>query len=53
MLTVRDDGVRSVEVRLFKPIGNTFRFLSEDSPAFGGLGRAPSGLAYVSAGLAF
>lgn len=52
-LTVRDDGIRSINVQIFKPIGSTFQFLSEDSPAFGGLGRAPSGLAYVSAGIAF
>jgi len=52
-LTVRDDGIRSINVQIFKPIGSTFRFLSEDSPACGGLGRAPSGLAYVSAGIGF
>lgn len=52
-LTVRNDGMRSIDVQIFKPIGSTFRFLSEDSRAFGGLGRAPSGLAYVSAGIAF
>ena len=52
-LTVRDDGIRSIDVQIFKPIGSTFRFLSDDSAAFGGLGRAPSGLAYASAGIAF
>ena len=53
MLTIRDDGMRSINVQIFKPIGSTFRFLSEDSAALGGLGRVPSGLAYVSAGIAF
>lgn len=52
-LTIRDDGIRSINVQIFKPIGSTFNFLSEDSPACGGLGRAPSGLAYVSAGIGF
>lgn len=53
ILAVRDDGLREVEVQIFKPIGSVFRFLSDDSSVFGGLGRAPSGLAYVSAGIAF
>lgn len=53
ILAVRDDGLREVKVQIFKPIGSVFRFLSEDSSVFGGLGRAPSGLAYVSAGIAF
>ena len=52
-LVVRDDGIRSINVQIFKPIGSTFNLLSDDSPAFGGFGRAPSGLAYVSAGIAF
>jgi uncharacterized OsmC-like protein len=53
ILAVRDDGLREVKVQIFKPIGSVFRFLSDDSSVFGGLGRAPSGLAYVSAGIAF
>ena len=53
ILVVRDDGLREVKVQIFKPIGSVFRFLSDDSLVFGGLGRAPSGLAYVSAGIAF
>ncbi len=52
-LTVRDDGLRSIDVQILKPIGSTFRFLSDDSPGCGGAGRAPSGLAYVSAGIGF
>ena len=35
------------------PTGSVFRFLSDDSVRFGGKERAPSGLAYVSAGIAF
>lgn len=53
ILAVRNDGLREVKVQIFKPIGSIFRFLSDNSSAFGGLGRAPSGLAYVSAGIAF
>ena len=53
ILAVRDDGLQEVKVQIFKPIGSVFRFLSDDSSVFGGLGRAPSGLAYVSAGIAF
>jgi organic hydroperoxide reductase OsmC/OhrA len=51
--TLRADGMKEVVVELYKPIGSQFRFLSDDSRAFGGQERAPSGLAYLSAGLAF
>src|SRR5690606_11214884 len=51
--TLQKDGVKHIQVQLFKPIGSMFEFLSDDSPALGGSGRAPSGLDYLSAGLAF
>lgn len=50
---LRDDGLKQCVVQLFKPIGSMFTFLSDDSKAFGGQERAPSGLAYLSAGIAF
>ncbi len=51
--TLRGDGLKEVLVQLFKPIGSTFRFLSDDSRADGGQERAPSALAYVAAGIGF
>lgn len=53
VLTVRPDAIREIKVQIFKPIGSVFRFLSDDSPSRGGLGRAPSGLSYLSAGIGF
>ncbi|MBI4274544.1 MAG: OsmC family protein [Rhizobiales bacterium] len=50
---LRADGLKSIRVQLFKPIGSVFQFLSDDSAHFGGSERAPSGLAYLSAGIAF
>ncbi|GEQ98879.1 hypothetical protein JCM17844_25160 [Iodidimonas gelatinilytica] len=49
----RADGLLENKVQLFKPIGSVFRFLGDSAPGLGGTGRAPSGLAYLSAGLAF
>ncbi len=51
--TLRDDGLKSIEVQCIQPAGSRFEFLSDDSQAAGGLERAPSGLAYLSAGVAF
>jgi len=50
---LRPDGLKEVSVQLLKPIGSVFRFLSDDSTFLGGQARAPSGLAYLSAGIAF
>ena len=50
---LREDGMKSIRVACFQPIGSVFRVLSDDSAAVGGLERAPSGLAYISAGLSF
>jgi hypothetical protein len=66
--TLRADGVKEIEQVLFKPIGSTFRFLSDEAPSagdprFGGqrpgaqrLGRsglAPDAATYISAGIGF
>jgi organic hydroperoxide reductase OsmC/OhrA len=50
---LREDGMKSLRVACFQPIGSVFRFLSDDSTFVGGKERAPSGLAYLSAGLSF
>jgi hypothetical protein len=46
--TLRDDGLKEVNIQLFKPIGSTFRFLSDTTDE-----RAPSALAYLAAGIGF
>jgi len=51
--TVRADGVKEIVQQLFNPKGSTFRFLSEESPAGGGQGRAPDAISYISAGIGF
>lgn len=51
--TVRPDGLIGIEIHLFKPIGSVFRFLAEPTGAGGSEARAPGGLEYLSAGLAF
>ena len=45
--------MKELQVACFQPIGSVFRFLSDDSTAVGGQERAPSGLAYLSAGISF
>ncbi len=50
--TVRHNGLKCIDVRIVKPIGGVFRFLSDDSAITGGQERAPSGLALMSTGLA-
>ena len=51
--TMREDGMKEIKVQLFKPIGSCFRFLADDGNDAGGRERAPSGLVYLSAGIAF
>jgi uncharacterized OsmC-like protein len=51
-LTVRPDGLREIRARIARPIGSQFRFLADDSRSPATM-RAPTGLAYLSAGLAF
>ena len=50
---LRDDGLKQVTLQLFQPIGSVFQLLSDDPACFGGKERAPDGLAYLSAGIAF
>ena len=51
--TLRDDGMKELQVACFQPVGSVFRFLSDDSAAVGGQERAPCGLVYLSAGISF
>lgn len=51
--TLRPDGVKQVRLQLFKPIGSVFTILSDTPAHLGGQERAPSGLALLSAGIAF
>ncbi len=50
---LREDGMKTLNVACFKPIGSVFEILSDDSVSVGGKQRAPSGLVYLSAGIAF
>lgn len=49
VLELRPDGLRQTRVQIFKPIGSVFQFIADEP----GSSRAPTGLAFVSAGLAF
>ena len=51
--TLLPDGMKEIVVELYKPIGSQFRFLSDDSSTLGGQDRAPCGLSYLNAGIAF
>jgi uncharacterized OsmC-like protein len=50
---IRDDGLKSIKVQCMQPPGSCFEILSDDSRAAGGQERAPDGLAYLAAGVAF
>ncbi len=51
--TLREDGVKEIEQHLYSPHGSIFRFLSEESGAAGGKGRAPDAVSLISAGIGF
>lgn len=51
--SLRADGLKQIVIELHQPLGSQFHFLSDDSRVEGGQERAPCGLAYLSAGLAF
>ncbi len=51
--SIRQDGLKSINVQCIQPAGSRFQMLSDDSKVTGGQERAPSGLAYLSAGVAF
>ena len=46
--TLREDGLKEVQVQLFKPIGSTFQFISDEQSQ-----SAPPSLAYLAAGVGF
>lgn len=50
---LRADGLKEIAVQCLTPQGSRFVFLSDDNPTEGGQGRAPCGLTYLSAGVAF
>ena len=49
----RPDGVKEIEQRLYRPLGPTFRFLSDEATELGAAGTAPDAASYIAAGLAF
>ena len=49
----RPDGVKEIEQQLHRPLGSTFRFLSDEPRGKGGNGAAPSAASYMGAGVAF
>lgn len=51
--TMREDGIKQIEQRLYSPHGSVFRFLSEEAPEAGGQGRAPDAVSFISAGIGF
>jgi len=53
VLKIAANGLFDVRIQLFKPIGSVFHFFGDDPVHRGGQGRAPSGLEYLSAGVAF
>lgn len=53
ILTVRDDGLHSIAIQLFKPLGSGFRILSAGGIDASAAARAPCGLSLLSAGIAF
>jgi organic hydroperoxide reductase OsmC/OhrA len=49
----RGDGLKVIHENLIRPMGSEFRFISDESPGFGGSGRAPDALTYLAAGIGF
>lgn len=50
---LREDGLKEIELHLFKPLGSTFCLISDDSPEMGESQKAPPALAYLTAGIGF
>lgn len=50
---LREDGLLETTLRLFRPLGSSFRFVGDPGPSAGGDHAAPEGLAYLVAGMAF
>lgn len=51
--TLRDDGVKNVEVELHSPKGTVFELQSDEPEGHGGEGRAPDAASYIAAGIGF
>jgi hypothetical protein len=51
--TLREDGLKEITQLQYSPRGTMWHFLSEESPADGGLGRAPDANTLISAGIGF
>ncbi len=51
--TLRADGVKKIEQRLYNPHGSIFHYLSDEAPENGGDGRAPDAASYIAAGIGF
>lgn len=47
--TARPDGIKEIDVQLFRPTGSSFRFLADEPDG----GRAPDAASLISAGLGF
>jgi organic hydroperoxide reductase OsmC/OhrA len=45
--------VKEIEQHLYRPLGSTFRLLSDEAAGLGGTGTAPDAVSYMAAGLAF
>ena len=52
-VTLRADGVHQVRVQIHRPIGSIFQFIVDENTSGKSVARAPDGLSYVSAGIAF
>ncbi len=50
---IREDGLKSIRVQCIQPAGSCFEMLADKVRVTAGQERAPSGLAYLSAGIAF
>ncbi len=50
---LREDGLLETTLRLFRPVGSSFRFVGDPGPSAGGQHAAPEGLSYLVAGMAF
>ncbi len=50
---IREDGLQQISVQIHRPIGSLFQFLVDEAIDGNGGERAPNGLSYVSAGIAF
>jgi len=51
--TLAEDGLTSVEVKLYSPQGSIFELLSDEPVGHGGDGRAPGAASYLAAGIGF